>query len=140
MTELSREVNQEQWPTVRTYQFFAGIHFMRLLGLIAVLILEIFRIELYRSNFDPLLATGLLPLVFLDLLFGFLLLMRKRVVILPVTIYITILGLPFLLMSPFIPMFNPIFLLSYSCIIEMFIIALLGLQWVTREWVHDEQD
>ena len=93
----------------------------------------------YATGIDPVLIVGFSPLIILDLLFGFLLLMRKNKVILPITIYVSLIGIPFPLMA-LVSIFNPMLLLGYSFTVEMLLIAFLGLMWVNREWVRDSSD
>ena len=135
------ENEQDEWPPVWTYRLIAGMHFLRLLGLLTVVLLMIFEYALYSTGFDPLLLTSSLPLIILDFLFGFLILMRENKVIIPVTIYVSIIGIPFLLMSLVMPPLPiAISLLGYSFSIESILIAVLGLMWIKREWVYENSD
>ena len=138
---MNDENEQDQWPPVWAFRLFGGIHVLRALGLFAILVMQIIMRALYLGGLDPLFI-GVSPIIILDLLFGFLLLMRKKVVYLPVMIYIMVLGFPTLLMflvlhPPYISLPS---LLGYSFIIEIFLMVFLGLMWIKREWVHNDQD
>ena len=136
------KIEHEQWPPVWTYRLFATVHFLRLFGFLIVILQELSNRVLNPESGGIWLSPGLLPFIFLDLLFGFLLLMRKKIVIFPIMIYVSIIfipSLPFVITNLYY-FFDPLFFAFYIYIFEMFMIAFLGLMWIKREWVHDDQD
>ena len=142
---MSNRNEQEQWPDTWKYRLLAALHFLRVVGLLTVLLVEIFGYAIYSTSIDPLALVGFPPMIYLDLLFGFLILVRKKItnllyLLLPVVIYVTLLGFPFLMMSLVSPIPLFISLLGFSFVIEMFLIAFLGLLWLKREWVNQPSD
>ena len=136
MTVENESYSQHQLWSIR---LVAGMHFTRL---IAILYATSSNIYMFVSGFmfDPLLLTVITPIIILELLFGFLIILRKTIAIYPATIYTFIfLFVTYILVnaSPY-NLFS--YILFYPTLIESLLIGFLGIMWIKGEWVHNDSD